>query len=108
MSDPLDLEEALFSDAVARSGTERAEFLRELTTEQPALAARVVALLAAHERPTMLQAEPPSVAKIGRYSIGQKLGEGGVGIVFRATQQEPFRREVALKLIKPGMDTAEV
>jgi non-specific serine/threonine protein kinase/serine/threonine-protein kinase len=45
---------------------------------------------------------------IGRYRLLQKIGEGGMGEVWRAEQQEPVRRRVALKLIKTGMNTREV
>ena len=46
--------------------------------------------------------------RIGPYRVLATLGEGGFGIVLLAEQTEPVRRRVALKLIKPGMDTAEV
>jgi eukaryotic-like serine/threonine-protein kinase len=45
---------------------------------------------------------------IGRYKLVQKLGEGGCGVVYRAEQEQPLRREVALKIIKLGMDTKQV
>ena len=45
---------------------------------------------------------------VGRYRLLQKLGEGGCGLVFMAEQAEPVRRRVALKIIKPGMDTRQV
>ncbi|MES2708193.1 MAG: serine/threonine-protein kinase [Verrucomicrobiota bacterium] len=45
---------------------------------------------------------------IGRYELTALLGEGGFGEVWKARQQEPIRREVALKLIKPGLDSREV
>jgi serine/threonine protein kinase len=45
---------------------------------------------------------------IGRYKLLQQIGEGGCGVVFMAEQEEPFRRWVALKIIKPGMDTKSV
>jgi non-specific serine/threonine protein kinase/serine/threonine-protein kinase len=45
---------------------------------------------------------------IGVYQLRQLLGEGGMGEVWLAEQKEPVRRRVALKLIKPGMDTREV
>ena len=46
--------------------------------------------------------------QIGRYKLLQKIGEGGFGVVFMAEQQSPVRRKVALKIIKPGMDTKAV
>jgi serine/threonine protein kinase/WD40 repeat protein len=45
---------------------------------------------------------------IGPYKLMEQIGEGGMGLVFVAEQTEPVRRKVALKLIKPGMDTREV
>ena len=45
---------------------------------------------------------------IDRYKLLQKIGEGGFGVVYMAEQQEPVQRKVALKVIKPGMDTREV
>ena len=47
-------------------------------------------------------------AKIGPYKLLQKIGEGGMGAVFMAEQEKPVRRKVALKVIKPGMDTGQV
>lgn len=45
---------------------------------------------------------------IGPYQLHERLGEGGMGIVYRAVQETPVSREVALKVIKPGMDTEQV
>ena len=47
-------------------------------------------------------------AMIGRYRLLQTLGEGGMGTVWMAEQEEPVRRRVALKIIKLGMDTKEI
>lgn len=44
----------------------------------------------------------------GRYQLGVKLGEGGFGVVFEAEQTEPLRRTVAIKVLKPGMDSRQV
>ncbi len=46
--------------------------------------------------------------KIGNYKLLQKLGEGGMGEVWMAEQENPVRRMVALKLIKPGLDNRQV
>lgn len=64
------------------------------------------------DSPTV-SAVPPSGDDFEPYSIGpykllERIGEGGMGEVFLAEQEEPVRRRVALKLIKPGMDTREV
>ena len=46
--------------------------------------------------------------RIGPYTLREQLGEGGFGVVFLAEQQEPVARQVALKIIKLGMDTRQV
>ncbi len=61
-----------------------------------------------------LSYEPPSdhpdrtPDRIGPYKIIQRLGDGGFGVVYEAQQTEPIKRRVALKVIKPGMDSAAV
>ncbi|MCA1962804.1 MAG: serine/threonine protein kinase [Prosthecobacter sp.] len=53
--------------------------------------------------------EPEAIgAIIDGYTLEEKLGEGGFGIVWRAKQEHPVRRQVALKILKRGMDTAQV
>ncbi|RIK81805.1 MAG: hypothetical protein DCC67_07835 [Planctomycetota bacterium] len=51
--------------------------------------------------------ERPS-SRIGPYKLLQQIGEGGMGVVFMAEQSEPVRRTVALKIVRPGMDTRQV
>src|SRR5262245_53728290 len=46
--------------------------------------------------------------RIGPYVLREELGEGGFGVVYRAEQEHPVRRQVALKVIKPGMDSEQV
>src|SRR5262245_20854503 len=69
--------------------------------EQPAVAADATVL---HESPI---SEVPGTV-IGPYKLLQQIGEGGMGVVFMAEQTEPIQRTVALKIIKPGMDTRQV
>jgi WD40 repeat protein/serine/threonine protein kinase len=86
------------------------------------LRARIEALLRVHElEPGFL--ESPAVptragtaplvsegpgSQIGAYQLVEQIGEGGFGVVFRAEQQQPLRRTVALKVLKPGMDSRAV
>src|SRR6516162_7719377 len=46
--------------------------------------------------------------RIGPYKLLQQIGEGGFGIVYMAEQDQPVHRRVALKIIKPGMDSRQV
>ncbi len=116
-------EESLFylaqqqPDAVAR-----AAFLDEACANQPELRARLDKLLHAHDAPAgvfdrpaveivttvddPIRERPGTV--IGPYKLMEQIGEGGMGLVFVAEQQQPIRRKVALKVIKPGMDTRQV
>ncbi len=45
---------------------------------------------------------------VGRYKLLEKIGEGGFGVVYMAEQTEPVQRKVALKIVKPGMDSRQV
>src|SRR5262249_5738486 len=62
---------------------------------------------AGHGEPDPATPEGPGAA-IGPYKLLQELGEGGMGTVFLAEQSQPVRRMVALKIIKPGMDSRHV
>ena len=65
-------------------------------------ARRSITLLPSHRWPSA----PARV--IGPYKLLEQIGEGGMGVVYMADQQTPVRRRVALKIIKPGMDTRQV
>jgi tetratricopeptide (TPR) repeat protein len=56
----------------------------------------------------VLPAAERAGSRIGPYKLLQQIGEGGMGVVWMAEQQEPVRRRVALKVIKPGMDSGQV
>jgi non-specific serine/threonine protein kinase/serine/threonine-protein kinase len=68
----------------------------------------VLALEPDDPQPPGFSADDAIGTSVGPYEIVDQLGEGGMGIVYLAEQKEPFRRRVALKLIKLGMDTREV
>ena len=96
---------ALLPDPSARRA-----FLDRESAGDPALRGRVDALLAAF-RAAPPPAEPPGQDEAliaGRFRLREPLGEGGMGSVYRADQIAPVKRSVALKLIKPGMDSREV
>jgi serine/threonine protein kinase len=126
--------EAIFAAALAKtSPQDRAAYLDEACAGDAELRRRVEALLAALgaagsflERPAAeegvltdapagqwidrdapLPTEGPGT-RIGPYKLLQQIGEGGMGVVYMAEQQEPVRRMVALKVIKPGMDSSLV
>src|SRR5437016_13671509 len=123
MSEPSLPEESIFAQALEiGSAAERATFLDRACGENQALRAEVEALLRAHERSgdvldlpempavTVDQAplcEGPGTV-IGSYKLLEQIGEGGFGVVFLTEQTQPVRRQVALKLLKPGMDTRQV
>lgn len=111
----------LFHGAVERPvGAARDAFLADVCGADPVLRQELESLLAAHlagtapfpldpldpERTITLEAALDS--RVGPYRIVREIGEGGMGRVYEAVQEEPVRRRVALKLIKLGMDTAEV
>jgi eukaryotic-like serine/threonine-protein kinase len=77
--------------------------------KMPASVTRI-AILEGEEGATAQQSAALAVsgACIGRYRLLERMGEGGHGVVYRAEQLEPVRREVALKVIRLGMDTESV
>ena len=113
----------LFLEALERKSlSEREAFLAEACGQDRALLARILALLEGHreddflERPAAgsahARADNPDFGqpgdRIGRYRLLEKIGEGGCGVVYVAEQTEPVKRRVALKMIKPGLDTRQV
>jgi WD40 repeat protein/serine/threonine protein kinase len=115
-------EEELFAAAIQTPLAERAALLDRACGEDTSLRDQVESLLAAHDHPDSLLEVPvfnatiemaPRMTEvpgtvIGPYKLLEQIGEGGFGVVFMAEQQRPVRRRVALKVIKPGMDTRQV
>jgi serine/threonine protein kinase/WD40 repeat protein/tetratricopeptide (TPR) repeat protein len=124
MTEPGNESEAIFNSALDRADPgERARFLEQACAGRPQLLQRVRELLAGHDASHgPLDAPPPGVDQtvaadqagdrpggmIGHYKVLQVIGEGGMGTVYMAEQTAPVRRKVALKVIKPGMDSARV
>jgi serine/threonine protein kinase/tetratricopeptide (TPR) repeat protein len=116
-------EQSLFIAALEKEDpAERAAFLDQACAGDTALRQRIDRLLARHEQ-TGEFLEPPLPrlalpedspagerpgAMVGPYRLMEEIGEGGMGLVYVAEQQHPVRRKVALKLIKPGMDSRQV
>jgi serine/threonine protein kinase/tetratricopeptide (TPR) repeat protein len=89
--------------------------IEEYANKHPGLAERIRDLFPAvvlMEQPGATVDLGPTAERvgaiIGRYKLLERIGEGGFGVVFMAEQQQPIRRKVALKVIKPGVDTRQV
>jgi serine/threonine protein kinase/tetratricopeptide (TPR) repeat protein len=77
--------------------------------EQPAVAPPATGEPPCNDPPTSdSRPDEGPGTRIGPYKLLQQIGEGGMGIVYMAEQEHPVRRRVALKIIKPGMDSAQV
>jgi serine/threonine protein kinase/Tfp pilus assembly protein PilF len=111
--------EAVFSEALEFSSAEaRAAYLDGACAGDPELRRQVESLIDAHDRAGRFLASPtvsfehgPAElvgSTVGPYKLLEQIGEGGMGVVYMAEQQKPVRRKVALKIIKPGMDTRQV
>jgi serine/threonine protein kinase/tetratricopeptide (TPR) repeat protein len=116
--------ESILADAVEMgSEAERRQFVDRACAGNAELKRRVEELIENHFRagsflesparsPVVTVDERPRTegpgAVVGPYKLLEQIGEGGFGVVFMAEQQEPIRRKVALKVLKPGMDTRQV
>jgi serine/threonine protein kinase/tetratricopeptide (TPR) repeat protein len=123
MSEPCDRAKSIFLAAIDHTAPEQwPAFLDQACAGDRSLRAEVERLLRAqaalgsfHEADRCTPAataeypacEAPGTA-VGPYKLLEQIGEGGFGVVFLAEQQEPIRRRVALKVLKPGMDTKRV
>ena len=115
--------EVIFFAALQKGASgERADYLDEVCAGDRELRMRVEKMLFAHVRAGSFLEVPVTVlnetidqrliehvgTQIGPYKLIEQIGEGGMGTVYMAVQKEPVRRSVALKLIKPGMDSQQV
>ncbi|MCI0360922.1 MAG: protein kinase [Planctomycetaceae bacterium] len=124
MSEPTPLESIFFA-ALEKAPGERAAFVNEACAGDESLRRRLERMLAAQidagsflesppsavsvtSGPTIQQTQERAGMQIGPYRLLEQIGEGGFGIVFMAEQAAPVRRKVALKILKPGMDTRQV
>jgi serine/threonine protein kinase len=115
-------EQAIFEAArKTEAGSAREAYLGQVCGDDAALDRRVRALLNAFEESGSFLEIPAAAlpgtadevperpgASIGPYKLLEQIGEGGFGLVFMAEQQRPVRRKVAVKVLKPGMDTRQV
>src|SRR5713101_5163196 len=115
---------AVFTEALRLPPEERNRYLDKACKADVEFRRRVEALLQAYEQAgdflgRSAAERPPKAAqvhavtekpgdRIGHYKLLQQIGEGVYGVVYMAEQEAPVRRRVALKIIKPGMDTKSV
>jgi serine/threonine protein kinase/tetratricopeptide (TPR) repeat protein len=111
--------EAIFIEAVEITSAEaRGVYLNRACSGDIELKRQVESLIDAHDRGGRFLASPTvdfgsglaeaAGSVIGPYKLLEQIGEGGMGVVYVAAQTKPVRRKVALKIIKPGMDTEQV
>jgi WD40 repeat protein/tetratricopeptide (TPR) repeat protein/tRNA A-37 threonylcarbamoyl transferase component Bud32 len=122
-NEPIDIK-SIFSEALQKKDAQvQAAYLDKACGNDIQLRAKVEALLRAHQQAgdfleapafgadvtldNALKIEGPGT-RIGRYELLELIGEGGMGLVYLAEQKEPVKRRVALKIIKPGMDSKQV
>src|SRR4051812_37891432 len=114
-------EEDIFNEALARNPADRVAYLDGACVGNPVLRASLDALLRANVGASGFLTSPGQDAIVGRtaategpgttigpYKLHETIGEGGCGVVYLAEQTRPVRRKVALKVLKPGMDTRQV
>jgi serine/threonine protein kinase/tetratricopeptide (TPR) repeat protein len=116
-------EREIFTNALKHDAADRKAYLDRACRGDADLRKQVEALLAEQAQlGSFLESPPPALARtvdepsfqhgpgarIGPYKLLEQIGEGGMGVVYMAAQTHPVERKVALKLIKPGLDTRQV
>ena len=110
--------ESVFCEAIEiESAEDRAVYVDKACGGDQGLRERVEQLLQAHDKASRFMADCEETSDhasitegtmIGPYKLRERLGEGCMGVVWAAEQKQPLRRKVALKVIKPGMDSEAV
>jgi serine/threonine protein kinase len=122
MAVDVDQARSIFLAAIEEDPQQQPAFLDTACGPDAELRARVEHLLEAHRALGSIHFDPvpgPTTnaggsssegpgSVIGPYKLLEPIGEGGMGTVYMAEQERPVRRRVALKIIKPGMDSAQV
>lgn len=119
MQEPPTAETILLAALEIPGARERAAYLDASCGNNHALREEVESLIAAHFADVTFMNSPAAPLRhearteregdmIGRYQLLRQIGEGGFGTVFLAEQCQPVKRRVALKVIKPGMDSKEI
>lgn len=122
MAAPAPDEAAVFNIARQIAAPEtRRQYLDEACGEHPDLRARVEALLGVHDEQVSFLQSPAAAlnttidaapegpgTQMGAYKLLEKIGEGAFGVVYSAEQRVPVRRLVAVKILKPGMDSGQI
>ena len=128
-------ETEIFANALKfKQESAREDFLDKECGDDEKMRLRLTKLIAAHLNPNAMSDSPADeleqagfnsgntekadtaawesnfdeLQQIGPYKLLQKIGEGGMGVVYMAEQLEPVKRRVALKIVKPGMDSKRV
>ena len=116
--------ESLFAEVAALPIEQRTAYLDQECANAPEIRAQIEGLLRAHDKANHLLDRPvaganftavhvsstyhPGEVLAGRYKLLEQIGVGGMGAVWMAEQKEPVKRKVAVKLVKAGMDSAQV
>jgi tetratricopeptide (TPR) repeat protein/serine/threonine protein kinase len=123
MTDPQVELRDLFCEALDRhTPEEQAAYLDQACQGKPEMRCRLDALLRVHDEARTFMKRPATAAfagapeanregpgtLLGAYELVEQIGEGGFGLVFLAEQQHPVRRQVAVKVLKPGLDSRQV
>ncbi len=122
----LNVEQSIFANAIEIASPEdRAKYLDDVCRNDAGLRQAIESLIDAHDALKARHcttpagvgirldlfgdpAHQPGPETIGPYKLLEVIGEGGMGTVWMAEQSEPVRRMVALKVLKPGMDSKQV